>query len=53
MGNVKIIFLCHVVAGNQFGGQAVTIFNPVTSELSVSCLFFEVDVTMNENIDNF
>ena len=47
--NVKSRYLCQEVAFNQFFGRAVIGINPVTSELSVSCCYFEVDVEMNEN----
>ena len=48
MVNVKIKYLYHEVSADQYVFQAVTGLNPVNSEFSVSCCYFEVDVVMNE-----
>ena len=50
MGNVKIKYLYNEIATDRFCGWAVTGINPFTSEFSVSCFYFELNVLMNEKI---
>ena len=53
MGNVKIRYFHHEVAGNQFCGRSETGLNPVTKDLSVPCCHFELDMEMNEKLDRY
>ena len=46
-GSVKIRYLRHEVAANWLCGRAVTGINPIISEFSVACWYFEVEVAMN------
>ena len=50
MRDTKIRYLLHVVYVDQFFGWKVTGINPDSSELSVSCCSFEVDVAMIEKL---
>lgn len=43
MGNVKMRYLRHEVAGDQFCGRAVTGLNPIKSEFAVSCAYFQLE----------
>ena len=47
-GNGKIRYFSYELAANLFYGQALTVINPVTSEMSVYCCYFELDFPMNE-----
>ena len=48
MRNLKSRYLYHELASDSFCGQAVTGINPLNTEFSVSCCYFEADVDMNE-----
>ena len=47
MGNVKIRYLCHKVDGDYFCGRVVEGLNNFSTEFSISCRYFDVDVAMN------
>ena len=53
MGNLKIRYLHHEVAGDNFSDKAMTGIKPVTSAFSVYCYYFEVYAEMNEIINNY
>ena len=46
--NVKIIYLFRELSAGYFGGWAMTGINPVTSEFSIFCYYFEVNVVVRE-----
>ena len=45
---MKKKYLCHEVSDDRFCGEEATSRNPVTSEFSVSCCYFDVGVALNE-----
>ena len=51
MVNLKIRYLRHELAHDQFCGRAVKGLKQFTSEFSVSCCYFEVDAAMDKQID--
>ena len=51
MGNFKSRYLQYEVTIYQFCVQVVTLFNPVTSDVPVSCYYFELDEYTNAKLN--
>ena len=53
MVSLKSWYLLYEVAGDKFDVQAVYVLNPVTSNFSVSCFYFETEDETSVKLETY